>query len=78
MRAARAFGDRVDTIAGKLTWRAVLALSARSLPADVRRGFEQRAIAGERIGAPEIRRVRDRLKAAVPKQSAPEPMQEAA
>jgi hypothetical protein len=76
MRAARVFGDRDDTIAGKLTWRAVLALSARSLPADIRRGFEQRALAGERIGAPEIRRARGHVNEKftfTSKQRAPEP-----
>lgn len=54
-RAARVYGDRPD-IYRRLSWDALLTLS--STPAPVRADLERRILAGERIGAPQIRRAR--------------------
>jgi hypothetical protein len=56
-RVARLYGDRRD-ISGRLSWRALVELAAVSMPEAVRCELEKRILAGERIGATEIRRAR--------------------
>ena len=53
MRAARVYGDKPD-IYRRLSWDALLTLSGT--PAPIRTELERRILAGERMGAPQIRR----------------------
>jgi hypothetical protein len=55
--AARAYGSRPE-IFGKLSWNALVALSSPTMPAPVRLDLEVHILAGERIGAPQIRAAR--------------------
>lgn len=54
-RVARIFGD-LPAVYCRLSWDALLTLS--STPAPVRTELERRILAGERVGAPQIRRAR--------------------
>ena len=54
---ARLYGGR-PAIFTRLRWVALVALSSPTLSDAVRAGLEARIIAGEKIGAPEIRRAR--------------------
>ena len=56
-RVARAYGDRRD-ITSRLNWAALVALA--DAPEPIRRGFEERVLAGERVVANDIRRARSR------------------
>ena len=58
MQVARLYADRGDEIVTRLDWPTLVALASASVPA--RRVFEIRIMAGERIGAAEIRRARGR------------------
>jgi hypothetical protein len=71
MRVARLYGDR-PAIFTKLAWVALVALSSPSMPDAVRAGVEARIIAGERIGASEIRRARGRLNTGRPRRASPD------
>jgi hypothetical protein len=57
MSVARLYSKRPE-IFTKLSWNALVCLAATGLTDAVRANLEQRVIAGERIGAPEIRRAR--------------------
>jgi hypothetical protein len=57
MKVARLYGGR-PAIFTRLSWVALVALSSPTLSDAVRAGLEARIIAGEKIGAPEIRRAR--------------------
>jgi hypothetical protein len=57
MKVARAYGTRPE-IFTRLSWNALLHLASPALPAAAREALERRILAGERIGAPEIRAVR--------------------
>jgi hypothetical protein len=57
MQVARMYGDN-DVIINRMRWPALVALASLSLAPGVRQQFERRIIAGERIGAAEIRRAR--------------------
>jgi hypothetical protein len=61
MQAARMYGDN-DVIINRISWPALVALASPSVPPSVRKAFEVRIMAGERITAAEIRRARGRLK----------------
>jgi hypothetical protein len=52
-RVARAYGDRRD-ITSRVNWPTLVALSM--LPASIQRQLERRILAGERVGANDIRR----------------------
>ena len=67
MRVARLYGRRWE-ITSRLSWAALVELSL-SIPQSLRRELEASIIAGKRIGAPEIRRARGRLKSGRPKQT---------
>lgn len=62
LKVARIYGVRPE-IYTRLSWDALVTLSSPSLPAAVREALERRIIAGERIGAPEIRVASGALKA---------------
>jgi hypothetical protein len=72
MKAARAYGTRPD-IYRRLSWRALLALSSPTLPADVRASFEQRIRSGEKVAAHEIRRAAGVRKSGRPKRTEDQP-----
>jgi hypothetical protein len=57
MKVARRYGERPE-ISNKLSWNALAALSSPTRSDDVRAALEARILAGEKIGAPEIRRAR--------------------
>lgn len=57
VRVARAYGERPE-IYRRLFWQGLVELSSPTMPAPVRRVLEVRILAGERIGAPQIRRAR--------------------
>lgn len=61
MKVARVYGARPE-IFTRLSWNALLHLASPNLPAAAREALEYRIIAGERIGAPEIRRAHGALK----------------
>lgn len=63
MKVARLYGARPE-IYTRLSWSALVTLASPTLPAAAREVLERRIIAGERIGAPEIRAVRGALKSA--------------
>jgi hypothetical protein len=67
MRVARLYGRRWE-ITSRLSWAALVELSL-SIPQLLRRELEANIIAGKRIGAPEIRRARGRLKSGRPKRA---------
>jgi hypothetical protein len=54
MKAARIYGTRPE-IFTRLSWNALLHLASPALPTIAREALEARIIAGEKIGAPEIR-----------------------
>jgi hypothetical protein len=58
MQVARLYADRGDEIVTRLDWPTLVALASASVPA--RRVFEITIMAGEHIGAAEIRRARGR------------------
>lgn len=60
MRVARAYGTRPE-ICANLSWSALLVLASPSMPEQVRLELEDMILAGERIGASEIRRARSRF-----------------
>lgn len=62
MKVARVYGARSE-IYTRLSWNALLHLASRTLPAATREALERRIVAGEHIGAPEIRRAYGALKA---------------
>jgi hypothetical protein len=62
MKVARLYGTRPEVYT-RLSWNALLYLASPTLTVDVREALEARIIAGERIGAPEIRAVREVPKA---------------
>jgi hypothetical protein len=62
MKVARAYGTRPE-IYSRLSWDALVHLSSPSLPAAARVALEHGIVAGERIGASEIRAARGALKA---------------
>lgn len=57
MKVARAYGTRPE-IFTRLSWNALLYLASPALPAAAREALERRIVAGERVGAPEIRAAR--------------------
>jgi hypothetical protein len=57
INAARLYGDRQDLVA-RLSREALFRLSAPIVPAGVRQAIEGRLAAGERLGGPEIERMR--------------------
>jgi hypothetical protein len=57
INAARLCGDRQDLVA-RLSREALFRLSAPIMPDDVRQAIERRLAAGERLGGPEIERMR--------------------
>ena len=59
MRVARLYADK-DKIIARLNWPALVALASPSVLRSVRKAFEVRIMAGERITAAEIRRSRRR------------------
>jgi hypothetical protein len=59
MRVARLYADN-DKIIARLNWPALVALASPSVLRSVRKAFEVRIMAGERITAAEIRRSRRR------------------
>ena len=59
MRVARLYADN-DKIVARLSWPALVALASLSVLRSVRKAFEVRIMAGERITAAEIRRSRRR------------------
>ena len=61
MRVARLYADN-DKIIARLNWPALVALASPSVLRSVRKAFEVRIMAGERITAAEIRRSRRRPK----------------
>ncbi len=68
MRVARAYGGRPE-IYRRLSWKALRDLSSPTMPALVRQDLEARILAGQRIGAPQIRRARGQLKPGRPKRA---------
>jgi hypothetical protein len=54
MKVARAFGTRPE-IYQRMSWEGLLQLASPTMPAPVRQDLERRILAGERIGAPQIR-----------------------
>ncbi len=62
MKVARVYGARPE-ISTRLSWNALVHLASPRLPAAARDALEHRIIAGERIGAPEIRAARGMVKA---------------
>ena len=62
LKVARRYGARPE-IFTRLSWNALAHLASPTLPAGARQALERRIIAGERIGAPEIRRAHGELKA---------------
>ena len=69
-RVARRYAGRFE-IFSKLSWNALVNLSAPSLSAAARHRLEKSIIAGERVGARDIRRARGRLPTGRPRESAP-------
>jgi hypothetical protein len=61
MKVARTYGGRPE-IFTRLSWNALLHLASPTLPAAARASLESRILAGERVGAPEIRASRDALR----------------
>jgi hypothetical protein len=61
MKVARVYGARPE-IFTRLSWNALLHLASPALPAPAREALERRIVAGERIGALEIRAARGALK----------------
>jgi hypothetical protein len=66
MRVARVYGERPE-IWQRLSWQALVQLSAPSLPAKHREQFERRTIAGEGIKGSEIARARCKRRIGRPK-----------
>ena len=69
MAVSRAYAQRPEVYT-RLSWNALVALSSPTLPDALRARLEARILAGERIGAPEIWRVRGRLKNGRPRRPA--------
>jgi hypothetical protein len=65
MLIARIYAGRPEVYT-RLSWIALVELSGPSTTEDVRKGLEARIIAGEAIGAPEIRKARGALKTGRP------------
>lgn len=65
MQVARAYGTRPE-IFRRVSWVLLRTLASPSLPAAARLRIESRIIAGERVGAPEIRKARGALKTGRP------------
>jgi hypothetical protein len=63
---SRFFGAKPEVYT-KLSWNALVHLASPTLPAAARDALESRIIAGERIGAPEIREARGALKSGRPR-----------
>ncbi|OAF04307.1 hypothetical protein AYJ54_24270 [Bradyrhizobium centrolobii] len=49
-------------ITARLSWAALVELASPSVPDNLRQELEQRILAGKRVGAPEIRHARGRLR----------------
>jgi hypothetical protein len=62
LKVARLYGARPE-IFTRLSWNALLHLASPTLPAAAREALERRIVAGEHIGAPEIRAARGVIKA---------------
>lgn len=69
MKVARAYGTMPEVFA-RLSWNALLHLASPALPAAAREALEGRIVAGERIGAPEIRAARGALRTGGPRRQA--------
>jgi hypothetical protein len=72
-RVAKAYGDRPE-IYRRLSWEGLIQLSSPALPSTLRQGLERRILAGERIGAPQIRRARGKQQTGRPKQRSDHPI----
>ncbi|WP_425907614.1 hypothetical protein [Nitrobacter sp. TKz-YC02] len=74
MKVARVYGGRPE-IYSRISWNALLHLASPALSASAREALERRIIAGERIGAPEIRAARGALKSGRPLHPPDQPAQ---
>jgi hypothetical protein len=72
MKVARAYGTRPE-IFTRLSWNALVMLASPSMPAAVRQDLEARILAGEPIGAPQIRRARGKLRSGRPRRPSDQP-----
>jgi hypothetical protein len=74
MKVARVFGARPE-IYRRLSWEALLQLSSPAIPASARAELERRIMAGERIGAPQIRQARRKQQTGRPRRPVNQPAQ---
>jgi hypothetical protein len=77
MRVARAYGTKRE-IFTRLSWNALLTLASSSMPRAIAEELETRIIAGEAIGASQIRAARGPLPSGRPRRLADQPVRMAA